>query len=84
MKAVCAWCLKDGKPEEEALIGEKEPLEDEHETHGICPTHRQEIEDRVTRLRADADRRRLEAEQQRIEAERQREEIEALRKKVDP
>ena len=91
MKAVCAWCLKEGKPEEEALIGEKEPLEDEHETHGICGTHRQEIEDHVTRLRADAERRRqqaererAEAEQRRVEAERQREEIEALRKKVDP
>lgn len=91
MKAVCAWCLKEGKPEEEALIGEKEPLEDERETHGICGTHRQEIEDHVTRLRADAERRRqqaererAEAEERRVEAERQREEIEALRKKVDP
>ena len=98
MKAVCAWCLKDGKPEEEALIGEKEPLEDERETHGICGTHRQEIEDHVTRLRAEAERRRqqaarerveaeqrrAEAEQRQVEAERQGEEIEALRKKVDP
>ncbi|HLF48538.1 MAG TPA: hypothetical protein VJA45_04130 [Methylomirabilota bacterium] len=91
MKAVCAWCLKDGKPEDEALIGEKEPLEDERETHGICGTHRQEIEDHVTRLRAEAERRRqqaarerVEAEQRQVEAERQGEEIEALRKKVDP
>jgi LytS/YehU family sensor histidine kinase len=84
MRVLCAWCLKDGKPEEESLIGTKEPIEDARETHGICGTHRQEIEDRVTQMRADAKRRREEAERQREEAQRQEAEIEALRKQVDP
>ena len=88
MKTVCAWCTKEGK---EALIGEKEPLADQSETHGICGQHREELEARVVRLRAEAERRRQEAERQRAdaerqraEAERQRDELEALRRKVDP
>lgn len=67
MKLICAWCLKEGKA---ALMAETEPLEDQSETHGICPDHRLEIEARVARYRA--------------EAERQREEAQDLREKVDP
>jgi hypothetical protein len=74
MKTVCAWCEKEGK---EALIGEKEPLADSSETHGICGDHREELEARVIQLRA-------EAEERRVEAERQRDELEELRRKVDP
>lgn len=36
MISVCANCLQEGKP---AIIGEKEPLDDRRETHGICPAH---------------------------------------------
>ena len=75
MRVFCAWCLKEGKPESEALIGEKEPSG--LDSHGICPAHRKDIEDRVAALRLDAERRRVEAEQQREEAER-------LHKFVDP
>jgi hypothetical protein len=67
--------LKEGKPDTEALIGEKQPPGDD--SHGICPAHRKDIEDRVAALRLDAERRRIEAEQQREEAER-------LHKLVDP
>lgn len=74
---VCAWCEKDGKPESEALIGEREPLTDKRASHGICPHHRHEIEERVKRLKE-------EAERQRIAAEAQRAEAETLQQKVDP
>ncbi len=75
VRVFCAWCLKEGKPDAEALIGEKQPPADD--SHGICPAHRTDIEDRVMALRLDAERRRIEAEQQREEAER-------LHKLVDP
>ena len=75
MRLLCAWCLKEGKPDSEALIGEREPSG--LDSHGICPAHRKDIEDRVTALRLEAERRRVEAEQQREEAER-------LRRLVDP
>jgi len=74
MKILCAWCQKEGKP---ALMGEREPLDDPAETHGLCPEHRRQVEAEFARVKA-------EAERQRREAERRREEAEALRKKVDP
>jgi hypothetical protein len=37
MKVVCSWCRKEGKAE---LVGEKAPLDDARETHGICVLHR--------------------------------------------
>lgn len=74
MKVLCAWCEKEGKP---ALMGEREPLDDPSETHGLCPEHRLQVEAEFARVRA-------EAERQRADAERQREEAERLRKKVDP
>ncbi|MCP9472747.1 MAG: hypothetical protein NNA30_08460 [Nitrospira sp.] len=36
MRIICAWCLQEGKI---ALLGEKVPLDDLRETHGICRTH---------------------------------------------
>jgi hypothetical protein len=43
MKIVCSWCRQEGKPE---LVGEKVPLDDARETHGICVAHRNEVEAR--------------------------------------
>jgi hypothetical protein len=43
MKIICSWCRKAGKPE---LVGEKAPLDDARETHGICVAHRHDIEAR--------------------------------------
>ncbi len=88
MRVLCAWCLKEGKPEAEALIGEKEPREDQQDSHGICPHHRQEVEARMTALREEirreAQRREEEARRVRERAERQRAEVEELRQRVDP
>lgn len=36
MRAICAWCKAEGRP---ADLGEREPLDDASETHGLCPTH---------------------------------------------
>jgi hypothetical protein len=36
MKQVCAWCEREGKT---GLLGEKEPLDDPSETHGVCDSH---------------------------------------------
>lgn len=36
MRIICAWCLQEGKI---ALLGEKVPLDDPRETHGICRPH---------------------------------------------
>ena len=40
MKIVCSWCRQEGKKD---LMGEKAPLKDERETHGICLIHRHEV-----------------------------------------
>lgn len=40
MKAICAWCKREGQP---AFLGEREPLDDLTETHGICPRHRTQL-----------------------------------------
>ena len=36
MKAICAWCRAEGVPAE---LGEREPLDDPVETHGLCQRH---------------------------------------------
>lgn len=41
MKIVCSWCRKEGKAE---FVGEKAPFDDARETHGICISHRHEVE----------------------------------------
>jgi hypothetical protein len=40
LKAFCAWCQREGGP---AFLGEREPLDDESETHGVCRRHLQQI-----------------------------------------
>lgn len=40
MRIVCSWCRKEGKAE---FVGEKAPLDDPRETHGICVVHRAEV-----------------------------------------
>ncbi len=40
MKIVCSWCRQEGRPE---LVGEKAPLDDARETHGICVVHRHAV-----------------------------------------
>ena len=73
MRVRCAWCLKAGKGDAEALIGEREPVADKRTSHGICEHHRRELEERV-RLR----------EEMRRQAERHDADVEDLRKNVDP
>ena len=40
MKLICSWCRAEGRP---GLLGEKPPLDDPTETHGICRRHRDEL-----------------------------------------
>lgn len=40
MKALCSWCQREGRP---ALLGEREPLDDPTETHGICRRHQLQL-----------------------------------------
>jgi len=42
MKIACSWCRQEGKSE---ILGEKAPLGDVRETHGICGTHRRIVQD---------------------------------------
>jgi len=37
MRAWCAWCQEEGKP---GFLGERPPLDDPGDTHGICDHHR--------------------------------------------
>jgi hypothetical protein len=43
MKVICSWCRQEGKLE---LVGEKAPLDDARETHGICVRHRHNVQAR--------------------------------------
>jgi len=47
MKIVCSWCRKEGLAE---IVGEKAPLDDARETHGICISHRREVQIRWQEL----------------------------------
>ena len=40
MKVIYSWCKSEGRP---ALVGEKVPLADLRETHGICNFHFQQM-----------------------------------------
>jgi hypothetical protein len=40
LRAFCAWCQREGGP---AFLGEREPLDDDSETHGVCRRHLQNI-----------------------------------------
>jgi hypothetical protein len=37
MTIVCSWCRGEGLA---GIVGEKAPLDDRRETHGICTSHR--------------------------------------------
>ena len=43
MKIICSWCRGEGH---HGIVGEKAPLEDHRETHGICKTHRLAVQAR--------------------------------------
>jgi len=43
MRIVCSWCRGEGQ---NAIVGEKPPLEDLRETHGICVRHRMVVQTR--------------------------------------
>jgi len=36
VRAICSWCQAEGSP---ADLGEREPLDDPAETHGLCQRH---------------------------------------------
>jgi hypothetical protein len=36
LRAFCAWCQREGGP---AFLGEREPFDDDSETHGVCRRH---------------------------------------------
>lgn len=40
MIIVCSWCRKEGKDE---FLGQKVPLDDQRETHGICVIHHRQV-----------------------------------------
>ena len=40
MKALCAWCQSEGRPD---YLGEREPLDNPAPTHCICPRHRERL-----------------------------------------
>ncbi|MDP1767774.1 MAG: hypothetical protein Q8L74_03095 [Nitrospirota bacterium] len=43
MRIVCSWCRQEGVT---SLVGEKAPLDDARETHGICVFHRHDVQAR--------------------------------------
>jgi hypothetical protein len=44
MRISCAWCQQEGQP---ASLGERAPLDDPAETHGICRRHTQDLVNRL-------------------------------------
>jgi len=44
MRVSCAWCQREGEP---ASLGERAPLDDPAETHGICRRHTLGLLDRL-------------------------------------
>ena len=44
MKVACAWCEHEGQP---AILGERAPLDNPAETHGICRRHTLDLLDRM-------------------------------------
>jgi hypothetical protein len=40
MKAVCAWCQQEGRS---GVLGDREPLDDPSETHGVCARHSEKL-----------------------------------------
>jgi len=44
MKVTCAWCQNEGQP---AILGERAPLDNPAETHGICRRHTVDLLNRM-------------------------------------
>jgi len=44
MRVTCAWCQREGEP---ASLGERAPLDNPAETHGICRRHTLRLLDRL-------------------------------------
>jgi len=44
MRVTCAWCQREGEP---ASLGERAPLDNPAETHGICRRHTLHLLDRL-------------------------------------
>ena len=44
MRVTCAWCQREGQP---ASLGERAPLDDPAETHGICRRHTLDLLNRL-------------------------------------
>jgi hypothetical protein len=40
LRAFCAWCQREGGP---SYLGEREPFDDDSETHGVCRRHLRHI-----------------------------------------
>jgi hypothetical protein len=40
VRRICSWCRTEGSP---ADLGEREPLDDPSETHGLCQRHLTEL-----------------------------------------
>lgn len=47
MTIICSWCRHEGQT---GVVGEKAPLDDRRETHGICVTHRSAVQSRLNEL----------------------------------
>jgi hypothetical protein len=43
MTIICSWCRGEGHT---GVVGEKAPLDDRRETHGICLVHRHAVQAR--------------------------------------
>jgi len=43
MTIICSWCRREGL---HGVVGEKAPLDDRRETHGICVAHRSAVQAR--------------------------------------
>jgi hypothetical protein len=52
MTIICSWCRGEGDP---GYVGEKAPLEDRRETHGICTSHRMVVQMRWQQLYVKSD-----------------------------
>jgi len=40
MKVVCAWCKQEGRT---GVLGQREPIDDPTETHGVCAVHAERL-----------------------------------------
>lgn len=40
MKIICAWCKQEGRG---GVLGEREPIDDPTETHGVCALHAEKL-----------------------------------------